>query len=310
MAISEKKGLEQVIFERQSWPVPGIDLTFIIVYMLIAVASIYLPLTSETVIRSALMLGMLLFVPGYALIAALFPGKSDIDVIERIALSFGMSIAVTSLIGLALNSTPWGIRLDPIVVCLTIFTIICVSAANYRRRELKPEERFSVDLRKAWSGVRADLFPHGESHLDRAMTAILLMSIIASVAVLAFVIAVPGHGEKFVEFYILGPDGKADSYPDLFHLGDEKPVIVGVVNHEYRDVKYDLVIALNDSNNVTPLYSDQMTLADNQTWEQTIPVKPDHTGTNMELEFLLYEDGNMTAPCQDLHMWVNVTQQV
>jgi uncharacterized membrane protein len=308
MAVAEKKDLDRVVFDRLQWPAPGIDLTFMIVYVLIAVASVYLPLVSETIIRSALMLGMLLLVPGYALIAALFPGKGDIDAIQRIALSFGLSIAVTSLIGLALNFTPWGIRPDPLVVCLTFFTIVCAAAANYRRHGMKPEERFSVDFRKVVSDARAELFPAGEGRLDRTLTVILLLAIVVSVAVLAFVIAVPLQGEKFTEFYILGPDGKAGKYPESFQLGDEKPVIVGIVNHEYLDMDYDLVIALNDSNNLTQLYSDRMTLADNETWERPIPVKPDQAGTDMELEFLLYANGNMTAPCQDLHLWISVTQ--
>ena len=47
---------------------------------------------------------LVLFVPGYVLVAALFPGgvlpeKPEIDWIERIALSFGLSIAVVPLLG-------------------------------------------------------------------------------------------------------------------------------------------------------------------------------------------------------------------
>ena len=49
----------------------------------------------------------MLFLPGYALIATLFPRKDDLDGIERIALSFGLSIAITPLLGLALNYTPF-----------------------------------------------------------------------------------------------------------------------------------------------------------------------------------------------------------
>jgi uncharacterized membrane protein len=299
---------ERVVVESWKGPVLDTDLLIIVAYTLIAVASIYLPVVNETVLRSALGLGMVLFVPGYALIAALFPGKADIDAIERTALSFGLSIAVTPLIGLALNFTPWGIRLDPIVVCLTIFTLACAAAATYRRRELKPEERFSVDSGKTWRDARMELFPRGEGRLDRTLTVILLLSIIASVAVLAFVIAVPRQGEKFTEFYILGPTGKAENYPEYFRLGDSKPVIVGIINHEYRNVTYDLVIALNDSNNITQLSSQRLELADNQTWQQTVPLTPDHLGTDMEIQFLLYADGNMTAPYRDLHLWVSVTK--
>src|SRR5512147_965433 len=86
----------------EGWRIPQIDvdLLIIVAYTLVTVASIYLPVLNETIIRSALGLGVVLFVPGYALIAALFPGKKDIDGIERTALSFGLSIAVTPLIGL------------------------------------------------------------------------------------------------------------------------------------------------------------------------------------------------------------------
>jgi len=45
-------------------------------------------------------------VPPEGRTAALFPGKDDLDGIERIALSFGLSIAVVPLMGLALNYTP------------------------------------------------------------------------------------------------------------------------------------------------------------------------------------------------------------
>ncbi len=219
MATADEKGRERIVVERWQWPGLDVDLIIIVAYTLIAVASIYLPVVNETVLRSALGLGMVLFVPGYALIAALFPGRGDIDAIERTALSFGLSIAVTPLIGLALNFTPWGIRLDPIVVCLTIFTLICAAVATYRRRELKPEERFFVDFGKTWRDARTELFPKGEGRLDRTLTVILLLSIIASVAVLAFVIAVPKQGETFTEFYVLGPDGKADNYPDISTSG-------------------------------------------------------------------------------------------
>jgi len=38
--------------------------------------------------------------------------------------------------------------------------------------------------------------------------------------------------EPFTEFYILGPEGKADNYPTDYVLGENGTVIVGIVNHE------------------------------------------------------------------------------
>jgi uncharacterized membrane protein len=70
----------------------------------------------------------MLFLPGYALIATLFPRKGDLDGIERIALSFGLSIAITPLLGLGLNYTPFGIRLTPILIVIRYLQLHLPSA--------------------------------------------------------------------------------------------------------------------------------------------------------------------------------------
>ena len=57
----------------------------------------------------------LLFFSGYTLISALFPRRNDLSGIERLALSFGLNIAVVPLIGFILNYTLWGIKLYPIL---------------------------------------------------------------------------------------------------------------------------------------------------------------------------------------------------
>ena len=97
-------------------------------------------------IRIILGLPLVLFLPGYALIAALFPRKDDLDGIERIALSFGLSIAITPLLGLALNYTPFGIRLTPILIVLSVFTIALAIGAYVRRSRIPEEDRFVVDF--------------------------------------------------------------------------------------------------------------------------------------------------------------------
>ena len=94
------------------------DLLLIFLTTILAIIFIVTPKLNETFVRTILGLFLILFIPGYSLIAALFPKKGDLDGIERAALSFGLSIAVTPLIGLALNYTPWGIRLTPILISL------------------------------------------------------------------------------------------------------------------------------------------------------------------------------------------------
>lgn len=64
-----------------------------------------------------------LFVPGFALVYLLFSQK-ELDTIERLALSFGLSICIVVLDGVILDKL-WEISLIPIVVSLVVFTLVC-----------------------------------------------------------------------------------------------------------------------------------------------------------------------------------------
>jgi hypothetical protein len=74
-----------------------------------------------------------LFLPGAVLMAALYPRGEDMDGLERLALSIGLSLAVVPLIGLVLNYTPWGIRLAPIMIALAFFAEALAFAAVSRK---------------------------------------------------------------------------------------------------------------------------------------------------------------------------------
>ena len=51
---------------------------------------------------------------------------------ELLALSIDLLLAI-ALIGLVLNYTPWGIRLEPIVSSLTTYIIVLVFIGSYRK---------------------------------------------------------------------------------------------------------------------------------------------------------------------------------
>jgi hypothetical protein len=67
---------------------------------------------------------VILFLPGYSLIQFLYAKKKELDELTRLALSIGLSLAIVPLIGLALNYTPFGIRLIPVAISLAFFTIL------------------------------------------------------------------------------------------------------------------------------------------------------------------------------------------
>lgn len=68
---------------------------------------------------------LILYLPGYSLIEFLYPKKKDLEILTRIALSIGLSLAIVPLTGLALNYTPFGIRLLlPTAISLAGITMI------------------------------------------------------------------------------------------------------------------------------------------------------------------------------------------
>jgi uncharacterized membrane protein len=150
--------------------------------------------------------------------------------------------------------------------------------------------------------------PAKPGRLNTVLVVFFTICILASVSFLSYAVLVPTQGDAFTGFYVLGPDGKAGDYPATLHSGDSMQVIVGIANHEHRDVSYDLVVALTDSVNVSRLYEENVSVAAGLTWEKKIDLKPDLTGTGLKIELLLYADGNYTTPYRDLRLIVDVTQ--
>ena len=123
------------------------DLVLVILFTLLCIPFVLIPPLNEiSPIRIILGLPLVLSLPGYSLIATLFPRKDDLDGIERVALSFGLSIAITPLLGLALNYTPFGIRLSPILIVLSVFTVLLAMGAYARRSRIPEEDKFVVEF--------------------------------------------------------------------------------------------------------------------------------------------------------------------
>lgn len=107
------------LWERNVWFYASVAIPLITVLVIYTVPSQFPLVALRWVLGSV----FVLFMPGYVTVEALFPKSRELDGIERFALSVGLSLALVPLVGLLLNYTPWGIRLNPIVVSLTILTI-------------------------------------------------------------------------------------------------------------------------------------------------------------------------------------------
>ena len=163
------------------------------------------------------------------------------------------------------------------------------------------------------------------SGIDRVLSIVLVAALLVAVAATVFIIVVPREGERFTEFYILGPKGKASDYPTEFMAGTPQTVIIGIGNHEYRDITYTVETfavesgfddATNRSTIVSATLLDRfsVTVPHNRTVEQPYSFRIMDPDTD-RLEFLLFAETppeaiparNLTeAGYRDLHLWLRV----
>ena len=138
--------------------------------------------------------------------------------------------------------------------------------------------------------------------LERVPTWVMLAVLLVLVAATIYIAVSPKVGERFTEFYILGPGGRAENYPTNLVLGASGTVIIGVVNREHETVTYRVVVKLE---NETIAVIDRITLGHGEKWEHVFTFTPRRTGERMKLEFLLYREG-FEGPYRTLHLWITV----
>ncbi|KAF5059615.1 hypothetical protein DSECCO2_334320 [anaerobic digester metagenome] len=222
---------------------------------------------------------LMAFIPGYCLMAAVFPGKNDVKGVERGALSLGLSLALTALIGFVMKYTPWGFSLTSTLLAVSAFTVVMVALAFVRRWRAGEEEGFSLNL--SLNIVRNHF--RGRSLEYRVLSVIIIITMVLAVSATLYIMVNPHQGDKFTEFYILGENGTAADYPTNLTLGETGNLTIGIVNHEYQRVDYLLVVK---SNNRT-LSSENLTLENGAKLE--IPYNfTASSADKKEMKFLLY----------------------
>lgn len=260
--------------------------------LLLIVIIIFAP---SNVLRIILGLPLILFFPGYTLVLALFPMKEQIGNMERIALSFGMSIATVLLIGLILNYTPWGITIESTLYSAASFIFLLSFIAWLRLSRLVEHERFNLESQMKLPSWRGSIW-------DKALSVVLIVAIFGAIGTFGYVLATQKVGERFTEFYILNIEGEATDYPKELSVGEEGKVIVGIINHEQEAATYRIEVAINGvkDNESGPIF-----LENDAKWEMVMGFTPNIVGDNQKVEFLLYKEGQ-TEVYQSLHLWIDI----
>lgn len=254
-------------------------------------------------LRVALGVFYLLFVPGYFLTAAIFPQKEDLDGLERVGLSLGLSVVILPLQALLLNQLPAGLTFQSMVAMSLGSGLLLLLAAFVQRWRLPAQvvaESFGpLSPRRWWGGL---------SRSDRLSYLVVIPILLFTAVAAAWAVtasSAKGGGVTTSEFYILGEEGLAQDYPRQGRVGQPLSVTFGIHNQEGQQELYR-VEARNGADLVG--VAGPFTLQDDETLTAPLNFTPVQAGENQRIDILLYR-GNSQEAYRRLALWLVVGER-
>lgn len=211
-------------------------------------------------------------IPGYLLLAVMFPKNDDLELIERLALSFGSSLILTSIIGLIFSYTRWGIHLELILIVLAVFSLLLCFITVLKMRKLPVNRRISIPK------------------LEKLLGIFLIICILLTIGTAAYTLI---NSEAFntndgttnaTSFYIKDLDSNVSGYTLNLVSGEQTSLTMVVVNQEGSAVNYSIIVRTNN----TILKQDNISLENNQKMEIPVNLTAGIPGER-NIEFLLYK---------------------
>ena len=317
------------------------DLLAVTFLSCLGVLFVIVPPFNEIFLRVPLALSLFFFVPGYAFIAALFPGKYEISGIERFTLSVGFSIVLTVFSGFLISLLPWGYRPAPIVISVlgitTFFSILAILT-----RKLRDEsEQFSFSLKEFIESIRSDdiaedfeepeeipasvekrrfhrsrskvkaqglkfqpEIPDKKPSRSPEIERALIIALIGSIIISTGMLAyakMTYEEEKFTMLYLLGPGGKAEGYPNESFIDIPLSVTVGIENHEFQDIDYILQIRVDGE----VIDESNISVINGGAWRDNLTYTRHKLKTgSSKLEFALFKDNVTFTPYRSVHLYI------
>jgi len=268
-----------------------------------------------------------LFVPGYAVVAALYPddettlrptdavrgGASDpgLGTVGRLALGVGASVGAVAAVGITLDFTVWGFQRLPLVSGIAVFALAATGVAALRRRAAA---RPAGVGRAAVSLALGDAL--GRDALGRALTALAVLCVLGAAG--AVVATNADHADARAASFVTDGSANAADYPRNLTVGERTNYTLLVENGanapanatvvtQLQTVETDGDVAVRERREVART---TVAVPADGSATATIPVTPATTGER-RLACLVYFGGapaNATAASADreVHLWVTV----
>lgn len=317
----------------RSWSDGVVDLLVIVGATLASVLTLRL-LDVPSFLHLVLGLPLVLFVPGYVTTCALFPadslgalvgegnGSRTADgVVERLVFAIGLSLAIVPILGHVLVATPGRFSGPKLLAAVTAFTVVMGVVAIARRRVSSVSRDSEGTILPSRDDV-VGFFRTGPSNVTLAF--VLLGALFAAGSV-SFAIAGSVDRESYSELYLLAQNDsgelQATDYPQRYTVGEPRPLVVVVENHEGAARNYTVVAQLQRVDDETGAVTERERLGlfrgrvpAGGEFRRTHRVQPTVAGDDLRLTYLLYEGSAPAEPTienadETVYLWVTVTER-
>ncbi|NJL35203.1 MAG: DUF1616 domain-containing protein, partial [Chloroflexaceae bacterium] len=248
---------------------------------------------------------MILYVPGYSLQAALFPHRTDLDGIERVGLSIGLSIVLVPVLALILHSTPWKLGMWSFASGTILIILFLGGSAIWRRAQLPLH-----DLAPTLPALHPQQWWRNLPTLEQRIYRWLAGAAGVILLTLVVVFTLPTPDTSYTEFYMLGSAGLAEQYPLDPRAGDPLQVTMGIVNQEQTTRTYRVEVwatwAWDPANwHTLTTEAGPFTLEPGERLEQPLMWAMPWEADDVQVSFLLFRaDDN--EPYRTLQLWLDV----
>lgn len=320
--ISKLLELRSVEVEDATFPT---DLVVAFGVTLVAVPVVtYLPRADP--FRLIVALPVVFFLPGYGLVSALFPAEGDnrpwryrlsgetsvggVEAVERVALSFGLSVVTLPVVGLGLAVVPGGF--ERWTVALGVVIVVSLVVGGVRRAALPVDQQFTVSFSEAVDRVRRTLRRTSPGVAVVNVAAVVSLMLAAGV-VLGAVVA-PSPGATYTDVALLGATGdgatnattgEAGNYRTRLAVGESTDLRLRVENHEREPVEYSVVVQLQRTvggdivRERRELTRVRERVPAGGTWTTNTSVLPTLSGDDLRLAYLVYRGTPPVNPTRE-----------
>ena len=292
-------------------------------------------------LRVLLALPALFLLPGYGLALAVFParrterrgrgsvrevaaraaggGPAGLDVVERLALSFGLSVFLLPVLALALSLA--GVAFTALTVLPAVggFALAALGVGHYRRSRLPRNRRYLPTVGDAAAAV--GMLGAGEG-VDRALNVALVVAVVGASAGLGLGIAAPQDGSSFTQVSLLTEDLEGDlsasDYPTELAVDESAELVLSVQNREGEPTAYTAVVQVQQvgpNGSVTErteLTRFEREVLPGMTWRARHDLRIPTAGEDQRVIYLLYRGEAPAEPTLEnayrhVYFWTDVS---